>query len=167
MSISLVSVLHYVSVAAFTALVSCAAYTDIRRLIIPNRLCLAILALYPIYAWTHPESVDVWGGLVVSVFMFAAGVVCFRFRLMGGGDAKLLTVVSLWAGPLLILPFVFVTTIVGGVLSLFWLSPFRNAVPLAPLAVGNVNLGLFSTSMPYGVAICGGSLYLAFRLLGY
>ena len=136
-------------------------------MIIPNRIGLALLSLYPISVWTSPEPVDVWGGLVVSVFMFAVGVLCFRFRLMGGGDAKLLTVVALWAGPTLILPFIFVTTLVGGVLSLAWLTPFRNAVPLAPLAVGNVNLGLFSTSMPYGVAICGGGLYLAFRFLGY
>ena len=50
----------YLAIAAFAGLAGWAAYVDYTRYIIPNRICLAIAALYPLYVIAAPHAVDVF-----------------------------------------------------------------------------------------------------------
>jgi prepilin peptidase CpaA len=50
--------------------------------------------------------------------LFGAGLVLFNFRLLGGGDVKLLTAVSLWAGLGTVWAMLVTTAIAGGLLGL-------------------------------------------------
>src|ERR1700754_2827323 len=95
-----------------------AAGEDFLDFVISNRLVLALTGLYPIYAFTAGDSADWVGGLLVGVAVLAVGLFLFTFNWIGGGDAKLLAAVSLWAGPSLILPFFLLTGFAGGVLAL-------------------------------------------------
>ena len=93
-----------VLIAAGAVLLAAAAQ-DFLDYLIPNRLVLALVSLYPIYILAPGTTVDWLGGLLVGLATLAAGLLLFGFRLIGGGDAKLLAATALWAGPSLLLPF--------------------------------------------------------------
>jgi prepilin peptidase CpaA len=140
---------------AFAALLVWAALTDARGYFIPNKLPLAIAALAPTYWLSH--SVSAFPALAVGAAVFGLGLILFARGLLGGGDVKLMSAVALWAGPALVLPFLFATAIMGGVLSLAMLPIFKWRGGSATLA---------QTSVPYGIAISAGGLFVAARLFG-
>ena len=112
----------------FTALLVIAAVGDWRRYLIPNWISLAILALYPPFVLSSnllgPTSAQVpWlasVGVATIVFIILAGL--FALNKLGGGDVKMISAVSLWAGPGLIAGFFLTTSLAGGVLVLATLA---------------------------------------------
>jgi prepilin peptidase CpaA len=149
-----ISVSHLV-LAGFAALLVWAALSDARDYLIPNKLPLAIAALAPV--WWLTTSAAALPAILAGAAVFVLGFVLFARGMMGGGDVKLMSAIALWAGPALVLPFLFATAIVGGVLSLVMLPIFRPRGAGATLAQATV---------PYGVAISAGGLFVAARLLG-
>ncbi|MCH6588536.1 MAG: prepilin peptidase [Proteobacteria bacterium] len=91
--------------------------SDLLWLRIPNWVVVAIAALYPIYVLSAAQPVAWQGALVLAALVFAIGFALYSFRLLGGGDVKLLAVVALWAGPLQITAFLLSTAIIGGLLA--------------------------------------------------
>src|SRR3546814_4520782 len=87
-----------ISILAFAALLAAAAVEDVRRLIIPNRIPLGIIILYPAYVLSTGAPVDWVGGSTLAAGALAIGIVLFAFRYAGGGDVKLFVAASLWAG---------------------------------------------------------------------
>ncbi len=150
----------------FAGLLLYAAIEDARRLIIPNAVCLAIAALYPAYVLSAPGAVDWPGALAVGAGTLAVGFVLFSRGFIGGGDAKLMTAASLWAGPALLLPFVFVTSLAGAVVGLIIIAlrRYRRAVPAAGDGAA-AGPRLRTLDLPYGVAIAVGGLHVALSLL--
>src|SRR3546814_2382715 len=59
--------INEISVLAFAALLTAAAVEDVRRLIIPNRIPLGIIILYPAYVLSTGAPVDWVGGDRTSV----------------------------------------------------------------------------------------------------
>jgi prepilin peptidase CpaA len=116
----------------FAGLLVAAAVEDVRRLIIPNRYCLAIALLYPLYVFASPGSVDWIGGLAAGAALLAVGFVLFALRVTGGGDAKLLAATALWAGPALLPEFIFVTALAGGAVALAVIIYRRLTAPARP-----------------------------------
>jgi prepilin signal peptidase PulO-like enzyme (type II secretory pathway) len=106
--------LSHLSIVGFLGILAAAALSDVRNLTIPNRYCVAIALLYPAYLLSAGQPVDWLGALVVAGSMLAAGFVLFALRALGGGDAKLLAAVSLWAGPGLLPEFAILTALSGG-----------------------------------------------------
>ncbi len=156
------------TIFAFASLCIAAAISDARRLLIPNRLSLSIVLLYPAFVIVGGLTADWPGALIVATFVLAAGFSAYSCGFLGAGDAKLLAAASLWAGPALIAPFLFHTALAGGALALgMWiLHRWRRAASLSDvLAVGTAT-GFERTPMPYGVAIAVGALYVAVTLLG-
>jgi prepilin peptidase CpaA len=154
----------YLVVGAFAGLAAWAAYTDYARYIIPNRLCLAIAALYPGHVIAAPIAVDWLGGLATAAALLALGLVLFALRWSGGGDVKFLAAVGLWAGPKLILTFILVTALAGGVISIVTAARLRFAH--SDGAGARPTLGqLAAAHVPYGIAIAAGALYVASQLL--
>ena len=147
--------------SVFPALVIAAAVTDMASYTIPNRLNLALAAVYPMAALMlgrPPAEVGVglaigFAALIVAMGLFAAGWI-------GGGDAKLFAAVALWLGWPALAAFVLTTALAGGALALLllnvrsaWLKPYLAG---APAWLGR--LTTTGEAVPYGVAIAIGGL---------
>jgi prepilin peptidase CpaA len=96
--------------------------------------------------------------------VFAIGFLLFALNFIGGGDAKLLAAVALWAGPEHILDLLLVTALAGGGLSLILLSPMKYvlefASPTSPAtpANGDGKGKRPKRCVPYAVAIAIGTI---------
>ena len=104
--------------------------------------------------------------LVFAVFtgLFAVGAI-------GGGDVKLISAVSLWAGPQGIILLLLVTTVAGGLLGLAILVQHNmksgQGSPVKNQPTGKVNALKESLAkpIPYGIAIAAGGLFVAEQVL--
>lgn len=160
------AVIHYSVFAGFLALLGWAVVSDLVRLTIPNSIPILLVVLFAMYAPVAPDRVDWLGGLLVAVCVFAVGVVLFRFRLMGGGDVKLMSAVALWAGPHTVLGFLVVTSIAGGALALIVQSPLRILLGHAvhSIAGNDFTEAVSHRYIPYGAAIAAGGAFVALTL---
>lgn len=151
------------ALTAFAGLLVWAAWSDLRAYIIPNRLCIAVAALFPahILAIGTPEIVP--GALAAAGATFLAGFALFAFRIAGGGDVKLMTVVALWAGPVRIADFLIMTALAGGLLAaLLAARAWREHAEAVPGGSTGLRLvAIRDTKVPYGAAIALGGLYVA------
>ncbi|MGE0255563.1 MAG: prepilin peptidase [Alphaproteobacteria bacterium] len=150
--------------AAFVALVGLAAWSDIRRLVIPNAIPLALVLIWPAFA--AATGIGLWSGLATGALVLAIGAGLFAAGLVGGGDAKLMAACALWAGPTLVLPFILVTLLGGGALGMAeWLRLGRKRrleARYGPVATSRTAPAQAGTAVvPYAVAIAGGALWVA------
>jgi prepilin peptidase CpaA len=165
--------LYELPILALVAALSWAAVNDALWFRIPNVVPLLIAALYPVFLLTSGKSLEtgLWG-LVVAVGVFLLGFFAFARGVMGGGDVKLLTALSLWAGPAYLPALVLVVAIAGGVLSLIVLLSTRNPYLAVAASKLRTNLRLppvpsvaqGGRTVPYAIAIAAGGLLLARQL---
>ncbi len=94
---------------------------------IPNALLVGMLVLYVIYAPMFLTMNTIMMSALVCLATLVVTFVLFATKFIGGGDAKYLTVASLWVGTAGILPFIFLVTIIGGGLAIVYLV-LRNHV---------------------------------------
>jgi prepilin peptidase CpaA len=151
----------------FLGLIAWAAYSDGTSLRIPNAISVGLAALYPVHVIACPVAVDWLGALLVAGLLFVAGLALFARGLLGGGDVKLLSAASLWAGPSLSPAFLTVMGLVGGLIaSLIWLlSQMRRR--RAAASSGSANFGVVAApveAVPYGIAIAAGAAYVGLCL---
>jgi prepilin peptidase CpaA len=142
-------------ITLFLGLLGLAAVSDIESLRIPNRICVAIVALYPVHVLASPGPIDWLGAFAVAIGAFAVGLVLFAAGGMGGGDVKLIAATALWAGPALILHFVAVTTIIGGAFAILMMTRWRFALAHICEFVGEAGIRdvFLGRDIPYAVAI--------------
>jgi prepilin peptidase CpaA len=179
--------LFWVCIAGFLALMILAALEDIRTRRIPNWLTGSVAALYPLYALAAPASVAWFGALGAGMLVFLLGWLLFARGIMGGGDVKLITAVTLWAGIEHLALFAAVTSLSGGILGIASLIRERWGWRLAPLAsFGSATIALpgrqgrslpdaaeeapdqgtvTSPTLPYGIAVAAGGLAVALQLM--
>lgn len=126
-----------------------AAWSDLRTRLIPNRIpALGLILFVPaVLAGAVPAPS---AHLLVFASVFAVCLGLFAANLMGGGDAKLIPVIALWAGPEHIALFLLAMAIGGGLVALFMLvrarlSKREDTRPATP-----------PPSVPYAVAIAFG-----------
>ncbi|HZF35050.1 MAG TPA: prepilin peptidase [Candidatus Angelobacter sp.] len=105
-------------VCMLVGLLVAVAIIDVRHLTISNRYCAAVVLLYPFYVATAPFGVDWIDGAIVGAVALTIGFLLFSMRFAGGGDVKFFAAISLWAGSHLLLEYVFVTAVAGGVIAL-------------------------------------------------
>ncbi|MDX1922138.1 MAG: prepilin peptidase [Alphaproteobacteria bacterium] len=145
-------------IAAITMLV--AALSDIKKLIISNRLCLFLAGLFPLYVLTAPHEVMWMHHVLIAGTVFVIGFAMFAMNFLGGGDVKMLAAVSLWAGPKMIATLLLFTSFAGGLLALaFAVAALYRSRVLKVEAKTETNevIPWHKTPVPYGVAIaCGG-----------
>lgn len=167
--LSAISFAHVI-VLVFGALLLWAAANDVLHYQIPNRISAGIVLLFPAYvlAGTSSEPLTtLLSGLGVAAAVFLLGAAGFAAGVVGGGDAKLLAAVSLWAGPALVIPFFVVTALGGAVLALAMLTPLATLLPAPPASIASRSSWRNSRgSVPYGVAIAAGGLFVARQLAG-
>lgn len=147
------------------ALLILTAIWDITSFTIPNYLVLALLALFVVFAGgTAIAGTGLgWGdagfhllagliGLVLGMILFATGVI-------GGGDAKLFAVITLWLGLNALFQYALLVTLLGGVLTLVILFVRRTPLPLFLLKYEWVRrLHDRKAGIPYGVALAAAAL---------
>jgi prepilin peptidase CpaA len=126
-----------------------AAFTDIRRRQIDNWLNLLIAAGAPAFWWSQGLALwpDIALQLGIAVGAFGVFAALFAFKVMGGGDVKLLTALALWVPFYEYMQLLLIMSIAGGVLTVmlvFWHVARRQRDRIA---------------VPYGVAICFGALW--------
>ena len=163
-------ILQILVLSLFTAVMAVAAFEDFRRLAIPNLLPLLLCAGWPFYVAAVPVPGGTvgaaLGALGVALAVFLVGAVLFARGWLGGGDVKLLSAATLWAGAPQALGLLVVTGLLGGALALILLSPFGKFASAARQLLGPPDTPPPShpgapepaVPVPYGVAIAGAGL---------
>lgn len=154
--------LELLAMAAFAGLLVYAASSDVARLIIPNWVSIAMVALFIAFALlTGAPLADVGMHLLFAAAILAVGFFLFAANIIGGGDAKLLAAASAWTGFAAFAPFIFWTAVAGGVMALTLLAA-RQLVKQAETNPPFVNRLLKGEDgIPYGVAIMAGGFMAA------
>lgn len=116
--------------------------TDLRSRRIPNAIPLALLGLFAGYAFMGGAGpvVSLWKNLAIGALLLGVGFVFYLGGRFGAGDAKLIAVAGLWAGPADLSLFLFGLGACALALSLFALLPFETTRRLR-------------TELPFAVAI--------------
>ncbi len=177
-------VVRYGAFGLFCLLCLAAAVFDLWKMIIPNAISLFLVALF----FANALFLNLYSGYAVAWFshigtmaaVLIVGLVAYPFGAMGGGDVKLLSAISLWAGfeknpfgPLIVEHFLFdyliLVALCGGGLSLGLLILRRLVVGLllfqsTPQNVTLPRYLLPREHLPYGVAIALPAVYLAIKL---
>jgi len=130
-----------------------AAVVDGRSRRIPNPLSLglALIGLVRIAAGLAAgagfgaAALD----LAAAAAVFLAGAVAFRFRLLGGGDVKLIAAAALWLGAAALGPFLLATAVAGGALAIGF------------LLTRNLRREGLAAGLPYGIAIAVGGILVS------
>lgn len=136
------------------------AMTDILSYRIPNWIAGGIVALFALAAPLAGMPLET-AGMHVLVFALALvfGMALFAMNLIGGGDAKFMAAIALWMGPSLILKYLVVFALAGGVLAFAIVLLRRMPLPAFAARVPALNqLLLPGAGLPYGVALGVGGL---------
>lgn len=144
----------------FVAAMIYAAVSDVMTMTIPNRISLALLALFPLTALAAGlPLIDFGYHLAAGVIVLVIGFALFAVGGFGGGDAKLLAAAALWIGLDQLLPFILHVAVFGGLLAAVILG-YRQ-MPEIVSAAGRWSQRLYNkeTGIPYGVAISAAALF--------
>jgi prepilin peptidase CpaA len=161
--------LQTVCLVAFALLLLAAAWQDVRTMRIPNRLSIAIVGVFVIWAAAgvilgRLPAMDLAFAVVFGAIVFIVGALAFAAGAFGGGDVKLLAASSLFAGPTLLPDLLLVMAVVGGVMGCAIVSGIQIGPAPAPGGAIPVTSRL-RASLPYGPAIAAGGLWIIFVLI--
>ena len=153
-------------------------YLDVRYRRIPNQLVLVTflggVILNTFFAGTAGLLTSLGGSAIAFVLMFFL----HAFGTMGAGDVKLFAAIGAVFGSSLVLPTIVVVALLGGVLAIAKMV-YSGRVRSTMFGVLQFFYGLLpgqkvprfevpadrSYTLPYGVAICGGSLIAFFLFI--
>ena len=160
----LTNITELLLIAVLPALLVGAAFWDLASFTIPNVLPAAMGACFVLFIAVAAMDGDVtWTalGLHVAAGLIAlvAGMVMFAFGWVGGGDAKLYAVASLWLGWNMLLEYTLIASILGGGLTLGILA--LRKVPLPAVLHGQgwlLKLADKDSGIPYGIALSAAAL---------
>lgn len=132
-----------------------AAVSDLFTMTIPNRisaaLFLSFLVLAPLMGLAWP---DIGMSLVAGLAVFAGCFALFAANVMGGGDAKLLTVCAIWYGfNHSLLAFLVTVGYVGGAVTLIFLLLRSQANWVMAIGIPLPASLMTAKKIPYGIAI--------------
>lgn len=133
------------------------AVVDVRERRLPTRVVLAIGALFPLDALiTRMPGAGLLAHALLACGVFAVCALLFAARMLGGGDAKLASMIFLWTGPALSLPTLVLISVIGTLVSCVSLAT-RRLNAQQPSAARRA-LAMFSSrrGVPYGVALALG-----------
>ena len=157
---------------ASLTLLAVSAATDLKERRIPNELVVAVAAIgVTLGLLTRPGAL--WLSLLAAASAFVALGVLSHYRIIGGGDLKLISAVTLLVPPDRIGQLLIDIALAGGVLGCVYLAAHYGLKGLSATPVGARSLARLDTSdaltfkaernriaalgpLPYGVAIlCG------------
>lgn len=152
--------------ACFVLVLLAAAVSDIRTFQIPDALPFLVIALF-VGDVVFGQS----GGSLVSHMAsmgaaFVLGLIVFRYRIMAGGDVKLITAVALWISVTDLYILLTWIALAGGVQAalIILIHLTRAQLEKASMSDGGEGCGsrhrseLSGQRVPYGVAIAAGAI---------
>lgn len=92
---------------------------------IPNMLLAALLVLYALFAPLYFDLHTIFVALMTGATALVICIGLYVIKIIGAGDAKYLSVISLWAGFPGIITFLFYMALLGGVIAVFFII-FRD-----------------------------------------
>lgn len=144
----------------FPVCMAFAAANDLFTMKIPNGISIVLIAGFAVAAVAAGMSSEtVAYHAMAALCVLAVTFALFAFRMLGGGDAKLMAAGALWIGPPLMIEYLAHLTIFGGILAVAVLC-YRKFVPAASLALPGWahRLHVNGTGIPYGIAIAASGL---------
>jgi prepilin peptidase CpaA len=144
--------------AAYVAILALAAFSDARRLLIPNIYPLCLLLLGGV-AWFagFPFTAPLWSHLLHFAVALGVGMLLFHFGWFGGGDVKLYAAVALWFGLSNGAFLLFVTSIAGVVIVA--LSVSYRLLRTIFGSVEQEKVSFRKRRIAYGLAIAAGGIF--------
>lgn len=144
--------------AIFPFCLALAAFNDLFSMTIPNRISLALLVSFVVLAPLSGMPVmEIGQHLLAGVLVLAVCLVFFAMRVMGGGDAKLLTAAAVWFGfGHALTEFAVYVSVFGGMLTLVILILRSQAAAIQALGMQLPGSLLLEKKIPYGIAIAIG-----------
>jgi prepilin peptidase CpaA len=148
------------AIAGFPIVMVVAAVSDFLRYTVPNWLSVVLLALFGAVAFANSMKLSVAvEHLAVGAAILLVGWLLFLIRAMGGADVKLMAAGAVWFGPPLVMRFLLITFLIGGVLTaailLFRRLPLLDAMLRRS---GTRKLHDREQGIPFCVAIGAGAL---------
>ncbi len=139
----------------FPALMAYAAASDLISMTISNKISLALIAGFMIFAvWMGLDYTAIAWHWAMFAVVLAAGFTLFAFGVIGGGDAKLAASTALWFGWEHTLIYFVLAALLGGLLTLVLLR--LRAIPM-PASLAKVEwvarLYRADQGVPYGIAL--------------
>jgi prepilin peptidase CpaA len=144
----------------FPAVMAYAAFSDLFTMTIPNRVSLLLIAAFVALALLTGMPLKTFGlhvgaGLVVLAVTFTM----FALGWIGGGDAKLAAAIGLWCGFGVLLDYLLIASVLGGLLTLvilYWRT--SNLPGFAVKVMWIFRLHHHKTGIPYGIALAAAGL---------
>ncbi len=139
----------------FPGAMALAAVNDFISMTVPNRLALALAALFFVVAPLAGLGLtDIGLHAALAIAALALALALFAIGWIGGGDAKLFAATSLWLGPEAILPYAIYAALIGGALTLLLLFWRRLPLPATLASKGWLaRLHSQKEGVPYGIAL--------------
>lgn len=119
-------------------------YSDIRSRTISNKAIIAISIVSILLGFYHHNTINILAALSFLVL----GFILFNFNILGAGDVKLISALSLSLTTQQIWPFLWLTAVLGGVIVFIGLLFFRRSIR--------------QSGVPYGPAIAVGYFLASF-----
>lgn len=149
-----------VLLVVFPFLMAYAAASDLLTMTIPNRVSLALIGGFGVFAVAAGLSLQEWlihGGVALAVLTVTFGM--FATGWMGGGDAKLAAATALWFGVDRLADYLAVASVYGGLLTVVILLARGQTLPAFALRLPFVvRLHDRATGIPYGIALAASAL---------
>lgn len=143
----------------FPAVMILAALSDLFTLTIPNRLSIALVAVFfPLAVISGLPLETLMMHAAAGAAVLVVGFILFTTGRLGGGDAKLLAAASLWVGVAPLLSFFVYVAVIGGVLAAGILLYRRLPEESLNGPAWALRLHDKGHGIPYGVAIAGAAL---------
>jgi prepilin peptidase CpaA len=172
---SLLALLPTLCLIAFGALLAAAAWQDLRTMLIANRLSIAVVGVFAVWAAAslmlgRMTVLDAGLAVLFATLVFIVGALAFAAGALGGGDVKLLAAASLFAGPAHLTDLLIVMAVVGGAMGVAIALGVQIGPANATKANGDGTVarsvsGRLRGHLPYGPAIAAGGLWTIIALI--
>ncbi len=152
----------YSLLLVFPAAMAFAAAMDMLTMTIPNRVSLLLLGGFLLATPLAGLSLEAFAmHLAAGAVVLTVGFALFAAGLIGGGDVKLLAASALWLGFSHLFAYIFMVTMIGGMLALVFVL-LRSYFPEGSLRVPRwlLRLQAKETGIPYGIAIAAAAMWL-------
>jgi prepilin peptidase CpaA len=135
-----------------------AAVSDVRTMTIPNRLPLLLLGAFaPLYMAAGGGLGGLGAHAITGLVVFTVCLGLFQAGWFGGGDAKLLPALALWAGPEGVMHLVLGAALAGGLLAAL-LPLVRRMTPEGAHNQWGVASLDPEEGVPYAIALAAGGV---------
>ncbi|TCQ71853.1 prepilin peptidase CpaA [Ochrobactrum sp. BH3] len=146
----------------FVGLVAAAALSDLWSMRISNINVTLLATFYLFLALMTQSQAVVLSSVCLASFALVLCFVLFSASLIGGGDAKLFSVLLLWFGVNeLVLTYLVLVGLIGGLITIIAITARRISWPDKLIGFMPVWLTQRRAGIPYGVALGLAAIWLA------